>query len=50
VALNASAPEFTSPEAQSSALAPVDPLVLDDFAHWLSAGAKERRTPAVELR
>jgi probable HAF family extracellular repeat protein len=50
VAFNASTPEFAGPKAQSSALAPVDPLVLDDLARWLSTGAKARRTPAIGPR
>jgi hypothetical protein len=33
--------------AVSAATGPVDPLVLDDLAHWLSAGVKGKRTQAV---
>jgi len=34
-------------EAKTPNVAPVDPLVLDDLAHWLSTGVKGKRTQAV---
>jgi probable HAF family extracellular repeat protein len=46
----ASTPGLTDAKTASSALAPVDPLVLDDLVHWLNAAAKGRRTPAVGPR
>jgi probable HAF family extracellular repeat protein len=42
-AMTTSATSLTDPKTASSGLAPVDSLVLDDLAHWLSTEVKGRR-------
>jgi probable HAF family extracellular repeat protein len=46
-AMTTSTASLTDATTPSVALAPVDSLVLDGLAHWLNAGAKGRRTPAL---
>src|SRR5262249_56518727 len=42
--MTTSAASLTDAKAPSLASAPLDPLVLDDLAHWLTAGARAQRT------
>jgi probable HAF family extracellular repeat protein len=46
-AITTSAASLTDTKTSSLATGPVDPLVLDDLAHWLTAGARAKRTQAV---
>jgi hypothetical protein len=39
----------TDAKTPSLATGSVDPLVLDDLAHWLTAGVRAKRTQAVVL-
>jgi probable HAF family extracellular repeat protein len=45
--MTTSAASLTDAKAPSLATGSVDPLVLDDLAHWLTAGARANRTQAV---
>jgi probable HAF family extracellular repeat protein len=45
--ITTSAASLSDAKAPSLAAGPVDALVLDDLAHWLTAGARAKRTQAV---
>jgi probable HAF family extracellular repeat protein len=48
-AMTTSAASLTDTKTSSLATGPVDALVLDELAHWLSTGVKGKRTQAVVL-